>query len=399
MRLHAIAMSFVLLVASLGTINAQNIGIGETSPGSKFTVKGNLSIGSSYSTLSTAPTDGAIIQGNVGIGNSNPTGYKLDVTGTGRFTSNLTIGAYTLPAVDGTNGYVLTTNGSGVVSWVQNGTGAVVGYNMSSGRDNAPDFSYSTSSSFSNSTSGSIPDGTGASLTRTFTVSGVSTPLAHLTISMSVTHNKDADLTITLTSPSGTVVTLTQANGGTGKNYITTTFDDLGTTAITAGTAPFNGTYTPQSALSAFAGETANGTWTLTITDGTATNTGTFNSATLNVFGETANFYTFVGEVAVPVTSGETAYVDGYYSSKTSGTGLALKITRSTTSGSGSIGSIVGYSASNAGSGNKYYNASVKDTDSGLATGTYYYKMWIAGYSGTITTGTENYHLLVNKSH
>ena len=29
--------------------------------------------------------------GNVGIGNSNPTGYKLDVTGTGRFTSDLTV--------------------------------------------------------------------------------------------------------------------------------------------------------------------------------------------------------------------------------------------------------------------------------------------------------------------
>jgi hypothetical protein len=39
------------------------------------------------------------------------------VTGAGRFTSTLTVGAYTLPATDGTANYVLTTNGSGSVTW------------------------------------------------------------------------------------------------------------------------------------------------------------------------------------------------------------------------------------------------------------------------------------------
>ena len=53
---------------------------------------------------------------NVGIGTTTPAA-KLDVQGTGRFTGTLTIGAYTLPNVDGTNGQVLMTDGAGNVSW------------------------------------------------------------------------------------------------------------------------------------------------------------------------------------------------------------------------------------------------------------------------------------------
>jgi hypothetical protein len=72
--------------------------------------------------------------GNVGIGNTNP-GFKLDVTGTANVSSTLQLSGsasgyvafqapasptshtYTLPAVTGTAGQVLTTNGSGVLSW------------------------------------------------------------------------------------------------------------------------------------------------------------------------------------------------------------------------------------------------------------------------------------------
>jgi len=56
------------------------------------------------------------VSGNVGIGTSSPT-YKLDVTGTGHFTDTLTIGSYTLPNTDGSNGQVLKTDGSGNLSW------------------------------------------------------------------------------------------------------------------------------------------------------------------------------------------------------------------------------------------------------------------------------------------
>lgn len=54
-----------------GLIVEGNVGIGETSPGSKLAVSGNASIGSSYDTTA-APTDGIIIEGVVGIGTSSP---------------------------------------------------------------------------------------------------------------------------------------------------------------------------------------------------------------------------------------------------------------------------------------------------------------------------------------
>jgi len=75
--------------------------------------------------LTTNGVQRAIIlsSGNVGIGTTTPS-YTLDVTGTGHFTGalligGLTIGTYSLPSTDGTNGYYLSTNGSGVVSWTK----------------------------------------------------------------------------------------------------------------------------------------------------------------------------------------------------------------------------------------------------------------------------------------
>ena len=52
---------------------AQNVGIGETSPASKLSVKGGTSIGAAYSATA-SPPNGAIIQGRVGIGTVAPVG-------------------------------------------------------------------------------------------------------------------------------------------------------------------------------------------------------------------------------------------------------------------------------------------------------------------------------------
>ena len=70
--------------------------------------------------------------GNVGIGTTTPS-YKLDVSGTGRYTGALTIGAYTLPASDGTGGYVLNwmTNGQLALFVVSAAaTWKMLGYNI-----------------------------------------------------------------------------------------------------------------------------------------------------------------------------------------------------------------------------------------------------------------------------
>ncbi|MFN8299699.1 MAG: hypothetical protein U0T75_11375 [Chitinophagales bacterium] len=73
---------YLLLLAAFTCAAAfsQNVGIGETNPASKATIKGNLSVGSGYSTTA-APANGAIIEGPVGIGVSNPNANAaLDVT-------------------------------------------------------------------------------------------------------------------------------------------------------------------------------------------------------------------------------------------------------------------------------------------------------------------------------
>ncbi len=71
---NKLLLSLVTAVALLMiTANgySQNVGIGQNAPISKLDVKGNLVVGASYGGTA-APTNGAIIQGNVGIGTTSP---------------------------------------------------------------------------------------------------------------------------------------------------------------------------------------------------------------------------------------------------------------------------------------------------------------------------------------
>ncbi|MCS7094089.1 MAG: hypothetical protein RMJ18_02820, partial [Candidatus Aenigmarchaeota archaeon] len=68
-------------VSNILFVNASsgNVGIGTSSPASRLSVSGGVSVGSGYVGV-IAPTDGMIIQGNVGIGTTSPA-YRLDVVG------------------------------------------------------------------------------------------------------------------------------------------------------------------------------------------------------------------------------------------------------------------------------------------------------------------------------
>jgi hypothetical protein len=78
-------------------------------------------------------------------------------------------------------------------------------------------------------------------------------------------------MTYTLISPAGTRVTLMANRGGSGNHICNALFDDSASTTIAStGTSLvnlFTGSWRPESPLSAFNGENANGTWLLELQD------------------------------------------------------------------------------------------------------------------------------------
>ena len=81
--------------------------------------------------------------GKIGVGTSAPI-YTLDVNGNGRFTAGLKVGAYSFPVADGNAGYVLKTNGAGVLSWAVDATGA----GGAGAWDIAPDLAFNLSGGY-----------------------------------------------------------------------------------------------------------------------------------------------------------------------------------------------------------------------------------------------------------
>lgn len=147
-------------------------------------------------------------------------------------------------------------------------------------------------SSYTNTSTGAINDltcGTAGILTRTFTVSSSFT-LSDVNLGILLSHTYRSDLRITLTSPAGTTVAIMTNVGGSGDN-LNDLFDDAAATNISGhngtstdsatGAPPYSHSAKPTAALSAFNGQNALGTWTLTICDSAGADTGTFTRADL----------------------------------------------------------------------------------------------------------------------
>jgi subtilisin-like proprotein convertase family protein len=126
-----------------------------------------------------------------------------------------------------------------------------------------------------------IPDAGMGMVNSTLNVSGVTGAVTNLKLQFNITHTYDADLVATLISPAGTKIALFTNVGGSGQNFNNTILDDQAAISISAGTAPFAGSYQPQGLLSSYIGQNPNGTWTLAVTDVGPGDTGTLNSWSL----------------------------------------------------------------------------------------------------------------------
>lgn len=100
----------------------------------------------------------------------------------------------------------------------------------------------------------------------------------NVTVNLTINHTFDADLVLSLVSPDGTEIFLSNRNGGSGQNYINTTFTDSASLPIGAGVPPFNGFFRPEQPLSLLRGQSLAGNWTLRIRDAAGADSGTLVS-------------------------------------------------------------------------------------------------------------------------
>jgi subtilisin-like proprotein convertase family protein len=104
-----------------------------------------------------------------------------------------------------------------------------------------------------------------------------------VTVTVNVTHTFDGDLVFHLNSPAHAQVTLVEQRGSGGDNFTSTVFDDAAATSIAAGSAPFSGSFRPESPLSALIGTQAAGVWELVAIDGAQNDAGTIDGWALNL--------------------------------------------------------------------------------------------------------------------
>jgi hypothetical protein len=136
-----------------------------------------------------------------------------------------------------------------------------------------------------NTTDIAIPDNNTAGVNSTISVSGT-TAMASSILSVtidSITHQGASDLRLELRAPNGSFIVLSNMNGGIGgQNYYGTVFSPTATNSITTGAAPFTGSYLPQNPFSGLSGS-ANGTWTLNVSDRATLLTGTLQRWTIRI--------------------------------------------------------------------------------------------------------------------
>ena len=174
-----------------------------------------------------------------------------------------------------------------------------------------------------------------APLVRTFAVTGTFL-LADVDLGVYVEHQQRGDLRVTLQAPDGTRVQLVDGNTAISGDHLNVRLNDgAGQLVNTDGNTrnqsnaapPFQNTYRPNAALSAFNGRQANGTWRLEVCDirPAATN-GNFRHAELYLTPQTADLSLTKQLIGSPPTAGGSASWRLSLFSASSSTGAATNI-------------------------------------------------------------------------
>ncbi len=106
--------------------------------------------------------------------------------------------------------------------------------------------------------------------------------LSDINVNLDIEHSYVSDLSITLTSPSGTTVALVSSSCGDLKD-INATFDDDGDPFACSGNPAITGTVRPLGSLRAFEGESILGEWILEVSDNAPSDGGSVNNFSLEV--------------------------------------------------------------------------------------------------------------------
>lgn len=278
----------VQATAGVQTVNVTSSASSTLCTGQSFTLNANASGAGPFTySWSPAPVSG---QGTVSANYTASTSATYSVTITGACGATLTatffqtVSAPPTVSVSGTN--TICASGAGTVL-------------TATGTNTTPTLSFSNNNNFN------IPDNNATGVTSNISVSGIPGTVGTqlLSVCLNITHGWDGDVSISLRCPSGTTIDLSSNNGGSGDNYTNTCFSTAGT-AITAGTAAFTGTFTPEQALSLLSGCTVNGTWSLIVKDNAASDVGTLLNWTLTFSNSLT--YTWAPTTGLSPTTGTT---------------------------------------------------------------------------------------------
>nr|WP_199000759.1 zinc-dependent metalloprotease family protein [Flavobacterium sp. ASV13] len=179
-----------------------------------------------------------------------------------------------IPAsVDASTSCRVMVQPTGNVYYAINSKSFAVGYTSTTTCD-----SYSFGNSFD------IPFSTSFT-TRTVNVPASTGTVSDVNVLVNVTHERLSDFELQMVSPQGTIVNLYNKSCGGVQSTLALQFDDAGVALDCSKTT--SQIVVPVNALSAFNGQSQQGTWTFRVRDAVAGNSGKINSASVNICSQT----------------------------------------------------------------------------------------------------------------